>query len=367
MGAAYSTKPTSNMSQSKVRIPYHRRTWVLGRRGAARCSPCGNPPARAAAQGAHADRSGRPACCPCPAPQFSPDQQADDVYLANCYQQRGVGQLAGGGARLPGTARKVLPGGQQQPLLPQVPSHLLDTGAGPLDHTGSMSKAAVRAGKSQIPALSMGANRSEGYMGSTAGLGLDQSLTARTAPQPSPGSLSQAQTQQHAGAATARAAAYSSGAAQAQQVQAAEAVPQPQQSPAQQQQQQQQQHAAPVAQQQQQQQQAVQASQQQRTTQSQSSVVETGPITPAQALKRYSEYLTPFEQSEVLQYQQVGVTNHTRGFGGGCWHGQRASCAKHVGASSRRVQLHAASIQLAYGKDSCQHACTCWCLRLCAS
>lgn len=33
--------------------------------------------------------------------------------------------------------------------------------------------------------------------------------------------------------------------------------------------------------------------------------VETGPITPAQALKRYGEYLTAFEQSEVLQYQQV--------------------------------------------------------------
>ncbi|KAF8057882.1 Dyrk2 [Scenedesmus sp. PABB004] len=33
--------------------------------------------------------------------------------------------------------------------------------------------------------------------------------------------------------------------------------------------------------------------------------VETGPITPAQALKRYGEYLTPFEQSEILQYSQV--------------------------------------------------------------
>lgn len=32
---------------------------------------------------------------------------------------------------------------------------------------------------------------------------------------------------------------------------------------------------------------------------------ETGPITPAQALRRYAEYLTPYEQSEVLQYPQV--------------------------------------------------------------
>jgi hypothetical protein len=32
---------------------------------------------------------------------------------------------------------------------------------------------------------------------------------------------------------------------------------------------------------------------------------ETGPITPAQALKRYSEYLTAYEQSEILQYPQV--------------------------------------------------------------
>ena len=30
-----------------------------------------------------------------------------------------------------------------------------------------------------------------------------------------------------------------------------------------------------------------------------------GPITPAQALKRYADYLTPLEQSEILQYPQV--------------------------------------------------------------
>lgn len=34
---------------------------------------------------------------------------------------------------------------------------------------------------------------------------------------------------------------------------------------------------------------------------------ETGPITPAQALKRYGEYLTAYEQSEVLQYSHVSV------------------------------------------------------------
>ncbi len=32
---------------------------------------------------------------------------------------------------------------------------------------------------------------------------------------------------------------------------------------------------------------------------------ETGPITPAQAVKRYGDYLTPFEQSEILQYGQA--------------------------------------------------------------
>lgn len=34
---------------------------------------------------------------------------------------------------------------------------------------------------------------------------------------------------------------------------------------------------------------------------------ETGPITPAQALKRYGEYLTAYEQSEILQYNHVSV------------------------------------------------------------
>jgi hypothetical protein len=41
--------------------------------------------------------------------------------------------------------------------------------------------------------------------------------------------------------------------------------------------------------------------------------VETGPITPAQALKRYGEYLTAYEQSEILQYQHVS-TNHAGRF-----------------------------------------------------
>jgi hypothetical protein len=43
------------------------------------------------------------------------------------------------------------------------------------------------------------------------------------------------------------------------------------------------------------------------TTERPAAAAETGPITPAQALKRYGEYLTAFEQSEVLQYQQVGA------------------------------------------------------------
>lgn len=33
---------------------------------------------------------------------------------------------------------------------------------------------------------------------------------------------------------------------------------------------------------------------------------ESGALTPAQALRRYSEYLTPFEQSEILEYPEVG-------------------------------------------------------------
>lgn len=56
-----------------------------------------------------------------------------------------------------------------------------------------------------------------------------------------------------------------------------------------------------------QQQQHHQAHQQQQQQQQAASAshAETGPISPAQALKRYSEYLTSFEQSEVLQYPQV--------------------------------------------------------------
>lgn len=48
------------------------------------------------------------------------------------------------------------------------------------------------------------------------------------------------------------------------------------------------------------------------TTERPAAAAETGPITPAQALKRYGEYLSAFEQSEVLQYQQVGAYMQTR-------------------------------------------------------
>ena len=32
---------------------------------------------------------------------------------------------------------------------------------------------------------------------------------------------------------------------------------------------------------------------------------ESGALTPAQALRRYSEYLTPFEQSEILDFPEM--------------------------------------------------------------
>jgi hypothetical protein len=51
---------------------------------------------------------------------------------------------------------------------------------------------------------------------------------------------------------------------------------------------------------------------------------ETGPISPGQALKRYSEYLTDYEQSEVLHYPQVRQT----GASGGAGRGRQGVCMR---------------------------------------
>ena len=167
------------------------------------------------------------------------------------------------------------------------------------------SSSGARMGKPPLP--SVGALRTEGSGASSSGLGFDQSSSARPAGHDSAGSSMyapplQQQQQQRYGHAAVRPMSY---AAQHQHQLAQHQLAQQQQQQQQQQQaHQKQQHqsapAPPLPPQQQQQQ------QQRAAAQSQSSVVETGPITPAQALKRYSEFLTPFEQSEILQYQQVG-------------------------------------------------------------
>lgn len=144
-------------------------------------------------------------------------------------------------ARLPGAARKLPPA--QQLMSTQ------EGAAGP----GTMEQQSGRIAnnivpKPQVPALNLGRHGD--------GFGSDQSLTARV-PGHGPGSLPHIQR----GAHTSRPAAYGA-AAGVQQQYGSDTI---------------------------------------RTT----PAVETGPITPAQALKRYGEYLTAYEQSEILQYTHV--------------------------------------------------------------
>ncbi|GBF91610.1 dual-specificity tyrosine-(Y)-phosphorylation regulated kinase [Raphidocelis subcapitata] len=218
-----------------------------------------------------------------------PPSDGDNAFLPG-FPHRAIGQLSG--VRLPGAARKMPPMPVPQPLAAQA---LIDA-AGPDALNSGAKNAVARLAKPTVPVLSFGADRSEAASG-----GLDQSFTSLAAGHVAPGALApalagaqqqqqqQAQQQQpRSGPGSARSSSY---AAQHQQQQQAAAAAAAAVAAA----------AAAAAQQQQQQQQQQQRAQ----SQSQSSVVETGPITPAQALKRYSEYLTPFEQSEVLQYNQV--------------------------------------------------------------
>jgi hypothetical protein len=208
----------------------------------------------------------------------------------------------------------------------------LDSGVTPLEH-GASPKAAQRVAKPQAPLVTYAASAAASTTASpqqparaqpaAAASTPPRATTAARAgnfggatavPQPvagasvgtgagAPGAASHLQQQQQQQAAAA-AAVYEQ---QAQQTQAAQAQ---------------------AAQAQAAQAQAAQAQAQART-QSQSSVVETGPITPAQALKRYSEYLTAYEQSEILQYQQVGCVEY----------GWQLSPGLTVPAGARRMAL----------------------------
>eukprot|EP00882_Tetradesmus_deserticola_P009657 GHRQ01010195.1.p1 GENE.GHRQ01010195.1~~GHRQ01010195.1.p1 ORF type:complete len:476 (+),score=152.28 GHRQ01010195.1:1320-2747(+) len=165
----------------------------------------------------------------------------DDLYIGSSHPQRNVVSLSS--ARLPGTARKLPPA--QQLMSTQEGA----AGPGTMEQqTGRIANNIVS--KPQVPALNLGRHGD--------GFGSDQSLTARV-PGHGPGSLPHVQR----GAYTSRPAAYGAGAAATAQQQYASDTIRP--SPA----------------------------------------VETGPITPAQALKRYGEYLTASEQSEILLYTHI--------------------------------------------------------------
>jgi hypothetical protein len=179
----------------------------------------------------------------------------DDLYVGTGHPQRNVVPLSA--RHLPGSARKLphtsTAQQQQQLVSPQVQE---STAAG-MDQPAPHRIVA----NNIVPALNMGAG-SHHFAGSLSGS--DQSLTARPAGHSSgPGSLPHVQQQQPRSTPQTSRPAYASPAAAPTAPPAADAV-----------------HTAPAS-------------------------VETGPITPAQALKRYGEYLTAFEQSEVLQYQQV--------------------------------------------------------------
>lgn len=168
----------------------------------------------------------------------------DELFIGSGHPARNVVPLS---ARLPGSARKLPQSTAQQQQ--QLLSKLQEGSGTGIDHTGTHRLVANNiVAKPQVPQLNMG--RHDGSYGS------DQAATAR----PSGGAGSLPHVQQHRAPNTSRAAFAT--ASQQQYAGSAE-------------------RTAPAA-------------------------VETGPITPAQALKRYGEYLTAFEQSEVLQYQQVG-------------------------------------------------------------
>eukprot|EP00879_Flechtneria_rotunda_P009162 GHRR01009592.1.p1 GENE.GHRR01009592.1~~GHRR01009592.1.p1 ORF type:complete len:875 (+),score=386.54 GHRR01009592.1:541-3165(+) len=144
-------------------------------------------------------------------------------------------------SRLPGTARKLQP---PQQLSSQ---QMQEVATHRMDHQSNKIIANNILSKPQIPALNF--SRRDGFVPTG---GTDQSFTSR-----GPGSLPNVQQR---GSMTSRPAPAQT--AMQQYSNAADAI-----------------RTAPA--------------------------VETGPITPAQALKRYGQYLTAYEQSEILQYTSV--------------------------------------------------------------
>jgi hypothetical protein len=174
----------------------------------------------------------------------------DDLYVGSGHPARNVVPLS---ARLPGSARK-LPATTAQQQQQLLNSKLQDSSGPGVDYTSTHRLVANNiVAKPQVPQLNMG--RHDGSFGS------EQPATAR----PAGGAGSLPHVPQHRAPNTSRPAFAAT--SQAYAGTAERAAP------------------APAA-------------------------VETGPITPAQALKRYGEYLTAFEQSEVLQYQQVRTSPH---------------------------------------------------------
>lgn len=182
----------------------------------------------------------------------------DELYVGSGHPQRNVVHLS---ARLPGTARKLPPTAAQQQQQHLVSPQVQEPSGSGMDHSAPHRVVANNiVAKPQVPALNMGRNDSSFPGGSM--VGSDQSLTARAA---GSSSSSLPQVQAHQAPQTSRAALATSSSQQASST-ATDTV-----------------RTAPAT-------------------------GEAGPITPAQALKCYSEYLTAFEQSEVLQYGKVSLT-----------------------------------------------------------
>lgn len=168
----------------------------------------------------------------------------DDLFVGSGHPSRNVVPLS---ARLPGSARK-LPATTAQQQQQLLSSKLQESSGSGIDLPSTLRLVANNiVAKPQVPPLNMGRHGEGSFHGS------DQAATAR-----GPGSLPHVPQQSRAANTSRPAFAATS----------------------------QQQYAG-------------------TTERPASTAVETGPITPAQALKRYGEYLTAFEQSEVLQYSQV--------------------------------------------------------------
>lgn len=187
--------------------------------------------------------------------QLTPDDP-DDVYVSSSFTQRNGSHLQS--ARPPGTARK-LAGATSQDTQQNNAKHNQTSDHSHTDHSVKMGQNNMAGKPGQVPSLDFA--RHDGY-GSSGGLGMDQSLTSRAPASHGPGSLPSVQRIPNTSRPN-----YGYTAAQQQ----------PQQQPP----------------------------EDTSRTPSSASQAEAGPISPAQALKKYGEYLTAFEQSEILQYGQV--------------------------------------------------------------